>query len=202
LDVLERVQSVWTSDCTDPLSRQPIQHWTAQLAPLEYLGAHVTAAVNHQTHRATTLDLRAATAFFGQFGIQWDLTKVAPADHERLGCWTDLYKRHRALLHTGRLTRVELGQGMLAHGVVAHDRSEAIFSYAQLDEIVPVPPRLRVPGLDPARTYRAALVSPADPTVAWPVTGIEASGATLAALGLPGPQRAPQSAAMVHLLAV
>ncbi|GAA2654344.1 alpha-galactosidase [Streptomyces aculeolatus] len=201
LDVLERVQSVWASDVTDPLSRQPIQHWTAQLAPLEYLGAHVAAPVSHQTGRTSSLDLRAATGFFGQFGVQWDLTKVPGHELDRLASWIGLYKRHRALLHTGRLTRVELPDGLLAHGVVARDRSEALFSYAQLDEIVPVPPRLRIPGLDPGRTYRASLVSPADPSVTWEVTGIQASGAALGALGLPGPARAPQSAALVHLRA-
>ncbi|WP_327277494.1 alpha-galactosidase [Streptomyces sp. NBC_01224] len=202
LDVLERVQSTWASDVTDPLSRQPIQHWTAQLAPLEYLGAHVTAPVSHQTGRTSTLDLRAATAFFGQFGIQWDLTKVPAHELDRLKSWIGLYKRHRALLHTGRLTRVELPDGLLAHGVVARDRSEALFSYAQLDDIVPVPPRLRIPGLDPDQTYSASLITPADPSVTWEVTGVQASGAALGALGLPGPARAPQSAALVHLRAV
>ncbi|MGW1086241.1 alpha-galactosidase [Streptomyces sp. NPDC002596] len=202
LDVLERVQSAWTSDVTDPLSRQPIQHWTAQLAPLEYLGAHVAAPVSHQTGRTSILDLRAATAFFGQFGVQWDLTKVPAHELDRLACWIDLYKRHRALLHTGRLTRVELPDGLLAHGVVARDRSEALFSYAQLDEIVPVPPRLRIPGLAPDQNYRASLVTPTDPSVTWEVTGIQASGAALGALGLPGPARAPQSAALVHLRAL
>ncbi|MFE7393679.1 alpha-galactosidase [Streptomyces sp. NPDC057582] len=202
LDVLERVQSTWASDVTDPLSRQPIQHWTAQLAPLEYLGAHVAAPVSHQTGRTSTLDLRAATAFFGQFGVQWDLTKVPAHDLDRLARWIDLYKQHRTLLHTGRLTRVELPDGLLAHGVVARDRSEALFSYAQLDEIVPVPPRLRIPGLDPHRTYHASLITPTDPSVTWEVTGIQASGAALGTLGLPGPARAPQSAALVHLRAL
>jgi len=202
LDVLERVQSVWPSDVTDPLSRQLIQHWTAQLAPLEYLGAHVTAPISHQTGRAGTLDLRAATAFFGQFGVQWDLSRVPASDLDRLGCWIDLYKRHRALLHTGRLTRVELPDGLLGQGVVAQDRSQALFSYAQLDDIVPVPPRLRVPGLDPDRTYRVSLVSPADPSVTWAVADIEASGRALATLGLPGPERAPQSAALIHVSAL
>lgn len=126
-----------------------------------------------------------------------------PAEElDRLACWIGLYKRHRALLHTGRLTRVELPEGLLAHGVVARDRSEALFSYAQLDEIVPVPPRLRVPGLAPDRTYHASLVAPADPSVSWEVTGVRATGAALGALGLPGPARAPQSAALVHLRAV
>ncbi|MFD5087975.1 alpha-galactosidase [Kitasatospora sp. NPDC058406] len=199
LDIFERVQSVWASDITDPLSRQLIQHWTAQLAPLEYQGAHVTAPLSHQTGRASTLDFRAATAFFGQFGVQWDLTSVPAHELDRLARWIDLYKQHRALLHNGRFTRVELPEGLLAHGVVAQDRSEAVFSYAQLDDIVPVPPRLRVPGLAPDRTYRATLVTPPKPTVTWTVAGIEASGAALAALGLPGPERKPQSAALVHL---
>ncbi|MFE2729100.1 alpha-galactosidase [Kitasatospora sp. NPDC059327] len=202
LDVLERVQSAWTSDVTDPLSRQSIQHWTAQLAPLEYLGAHVTAPLSHQTRRTSTLDLRAATAFFGQLGIQWDLRTVPAHELDRLARWIDLYKRHRGLLHTGRLTRVELPDGLLSHGVVARDRSEALFSYAQLDETVHVPPRLRIPGLDPARSYLVSVVAPADPAVTWEVTGMRATGAALGAFGLPGPERASQSAALVHLRAL
>jgi alpha-galactosidase len=45
LAMLERTERVWTSDMTDALARQPIQRWTGQLVPPEYLGAHVVRAV-------------------------------------------------------------------------------------------------------------------------------------------------------------
>ncbi len=78
LGVLERVERVWTSDLNDALARQAIQRWTAQLVAPEYLGAHVSATTNHQTGRTLSLDFRAATAFFGDFGIEWDITAATP----------------------------------------------------------------------------------------------------------------------------
>ena len=59
LGVLERTQRVWTSDMTDALARQHIQRWTAQLVAPEYLGAHVSSPVAHQTGRTLPLDFRA-----------------------------------------------------------------------------------------------------------------------------------------------
>ena len=77
LGVLERVQRVWTSDMTDALARQSIQRWTTQLVAPEYVGAHVSATTTHTTHRTLSLDFRAATALFGAFGIEWDLTEAS-----------------------------------------------------------------------------------------------------------------------------
>ncbi len=65
LAMLERVQRVWTSDMTDALARQPIQRWTGQLVPPEYLGAHVSASFSHQTGRYMPMSLRGATALYG-----------------------------------------------------------------------------------------------------------------------------------------
>ena len=33
LEILERTDRVWTSDCNDPLERQQIQRWTGLLLP-------------------------------------------------------------------------------------------------------------------------------------------------------------------------
>ena len=74
LGVLERVQRVWASDMTDALARQQIQRWTTQLVAPEYVGAHVSAPTSHTTGRTLSLDFRCATALFGAFGIEWDLT--------------------------------------------------------------------------------------------------------------------------------
>ena len=105
-EVSARFESVWTSDGNDPLSRQHIQRWTGQLVPLEFLGAHVAAARSHQTGRMSSLPFRAATALFGQFGIQWNLASATSGELDELAGWIAIYKQHRALLHSGRVVRV------------------------------------------------------------------------------------------------
>lgn len=216
LGVLERMQRIWTSDVTDALSRQSIQRWNAQLAAPEYLGAHISAPVSHQTHRTFDLAFRAATAFFGSFGIEWDITGASPAELAELAGWITLYKEHRPLLHTGRVVRVESADPAVAvHGVVAADRRSAVMAYVQLDESVserPVP--LRVPGLLPAASYRARWLSPdlefgsaraahrSPPRPDGPTGGVPVTGAALASIGLPMPRRRPETSTLVHLEAV
>lgn len=217
LEVMSRVQSAWPSDNTDPISRQLVQHWSSQLLPLELLGAHIATRTSHQTGRSTSFDLRAATAMFGQLGIQLDLRSCPQAELDHLAAWIRLYKEHRALLHSGRFFRVDLGPHLLVHGVRAADQSEAVVSYAQLGDRVGVPPRLRITGLDRARTYRVRRVLPdvssdsgwAAPGLGprggaaqWEVDGCVVSGAALASIGLPGPERAPESACIIHLSAL
>ena len=162
LAMLERVQRVWTSDMTDALARQPIQRWTGQLVPPEYLGAHVSAPFSHQTGRYMPMSLRGATALYGHFGIEADITQLSQDDIAELAGWIELYKRHRGLIHSGRVTRIDTPDDTAwMHGVVAADRSAALVSYVQLDEPRnDQPAALRVPGLDPARRYQVSDVTP------------------------------------------
>jgi alpha-galactosidase len=199
LEVLQRAQRVWTSDQNDALARQAIQRWTTQLVAPEYLGAHVSAPQSHQTHRALPLDFRAATALFGHFGVEWDLTTATDDDLITLARWIEIHKRHRRLLHTGRSARLDTAtDDAWVYGVVAPDRSAAVMAYAQLDELPHEPPRFRIPGLSRTTRYRVERIDPATrPTYATPATSI--SGAALADVGLPGPPPAPLS--VVVLLA-
>lgn len=198
LEVLARFSSVWTSDGTDPLTRQHIQRWTALLVPPEFLGAHVAAAHSHQTGRVSSLAFRAATALFAQFGIQWNLAEATDAELDELAQWIEIYKRHRGLLHSGRLVRVDIPEpAVLVHGVVSADRREALFGYVQLDQTVHEPPAFRVPGLDPGLTYR--VIDVRDPDGGY---GTDCTGAVLGAAGLPAPARAPESVLVVHLAAI
>jgi alpha-galactosidase len=122
LGMLERVERVWTSDMTDALARQSIQRWTGQLVPPEYLGAHVSAPFSHQTGRYMPLSLRCATAPFGHFGIEWDITGAAEEELAELAAWIQLYKQHRALIHAGRVVRIDTPDDTAwMHGVVAAD---------------------------------------------------------------------------------
>ena len=205
LGMLERVQRVWTSDMTDALARQSIQRWTGQLVPPEYLGAHVSAPFSHQTGRYMPMSLRGATALPGHFGIEWDLTEASADDLAELGGWISLYKRHRALIHAGRMVRIDTPDDTAwMYGVVAADRSAALMSYVQLDEPVnDQPAALRVPGLDPQRRYRLTDVTPGprlprrtgltDARIA----GIEASGAALAEIGLAIPPQRTLTALVI-----
>jgi alpha-galactosidase len=205
LAMLERVERVWTSDMTDALARQPIQRWTGQLVPPEYLGAHVSAPFSHQTGRYMPLSLRCGTALFGHFGIEWDIARASEAELAELAAWIRLYKQHRALLHAGRAVRIDMPDDTAwVHGVVAADRSAALMSYVQLDEPRnDQPAALRVPGLDPARRYRVTDVTPGQRRPRRPglaeagIPGMEVSGAALAQIGLAIPAQRALTALIV-----
>jgi alpha-galactosidase len=205
LAILERVQRVWTSDMTDALARQSIQRWTGQLVPPEYLGAHVSASFSHQTGRYMPMSLRGATALFGHFGIEADLTQASSEDLAELAAWIRLYKQHRALIHSGRVVRIDAPDDTAwMHGVVAADRSMALMSHVQLDEPrSDQPAALRVPGLDPRRRYRLTDVTPGpglprrSGLTDARMPSIEVSGTALAEIGLGIPPRRALTAVVI-----
>ena len=109
-----------------------------------------------------------------------------------MAAWIRLYKRHRALIHAGRMIRIDAPDDTAwMYGVVAADASAALMSYVQLDEPRnDQPAALRVPGLDPRRRYRVTEVTPG---ARLPRQGglpdssvrrVEASGAALDEIGL------------------
>ena len=211
LGVIERVQRFWTSDKTDALSRQQIQRWTAQYVAPEYLGAHVSAPVSHQTGRSLPLDFRAATAFFWAFGIEWDLTAAAEDELEQLAGWCELHRRFRPLLHAGRMVRVHIEDpAVQAHGVIAHDGSEGVVCHTQLDESTHNRGTVvRLPHLDQDATYRLSWTGPVDlaaqsksaPLPAdGPTGGVPVRGRELAMIGFWMPRRPPHTASLVHVV--
>ena len=158
LGILQRTDRVWVSDNIDPLDRQQMLRWTSQLIPPELMGSHIASGRSHTTGRSHDLSFRAATAVFGHLGIEWDLTKVGSADLAELAEWIDFYKAHRELLLGGDVVRLDFpDRTVSAGGVVAPDRSRAIYGLTSLDgsEVV-LMGALRLPGLDPARRYRVA----------------------------------------------
>ncbi|GAB3277293.1 alpha-galactosidase [Kineosporia babensis] len=210
LGVIEHVQRFWTSDMTDALARQEIQRWTTQIVAPEYLGAHISAPVSHQTQRAFSLDFRAATAFFLGFGLEWDLGQASAEDLADLADWVALHKRFRPLLHSGRTVRIDQPDpALLAHGVIAADRSEAVLAHVQLDEgWSNRGATLRVPDLDASAQYAVSWLGPVgehttsmspplDP--AGPTGGVTVSGRMLAQVGLWVPRRRPQSTQLILL---
>ncbi len=156
LGVLERTDRVWVSDCIDPLERQHMLRWTTQLVPAEFMGSHIASGRSHTTGRVHDLGFRAGTAVFGHLGIEWDLARASDAELAELADWIAFYKEHRGLLLAGDVVRMDgPGDDLLVHGVVAPDRSRAIYAMATTASGPSSPgPRLRLRGLDAATAYR------------------------------------------------
>ncbi|MEU4690162.1 alpha-galactosidase [Actinoplanes sp. NPDC023714] len=210
LGILEHTDRIWTSDCNDALERQAIQRWTGLLVPPELIGAHVGPTVSHTTGRVHTLDFRAGTALFGHFGIEWDITRADPADRERLAAWIALYKRMRGLLHTGTVVRADHPDPSLwVHGVVAADRSEAVYALVATATSVWSPPgRVRLPGLDPDTVYAISPLPPGDRLrermrhpLPWWKSELRLRGRTLAATGIQAPVQHPERLVLLHVAA-
>jgi len=194
----------WTSDQNDALERQQIQRWTSLIIPPEMLGTHIGPTTSHGTGRTQSIQLRAITALFGHAGIEWNLLDATEDELAALTEWSAFYREHRALLHGGRTVRVEHPDpSAVVHGVVAHDRSGAIFAYVQRSTTAGTrPAAFRVPGLNASSTYRvqtqtfggAATVQRRGPS--W-MDGIEVTGAALATVGLRAPILWPEQAILV-----
>lgn len=210
LGIVERVGRFWTSDDNDPLERQQIQRWSVGLVPPERLGSHVGPSPAHTTGRRTDLGFRVATALFGSAGLEWDLTRTTAEEREALRTWTAAYRELRGLLHSGRVVRVDgTDDAVVAHGVVAHDRSEAVFSYATVAAPrAAVPEPLRFPGLADDRDYRVAVVPlGAEPRVLqdvappwWTAGEVTLPGRVLSQVGLPMPLLLPAQAVVLRLV--
>jgi alpha-galactosidase len=116
-----------------------------------------------------------------------------------------LHKELRPLLHSGVTVRADdPGEGTVLHGVVGS--GDAVFAYVRLSTSGDVvPPRLTLPGLDPAHRYRVAVraeIGLPDAFTAqppWTSSGVTLSGAALAHIGLAAPLLHPGQAALLHL---
>ncbi|GAA2173737.1 alpha-galactosidase [Agrococcus versicolor] len=206
LGILERTHRVWTSDTLDPVERLQIQRHTGLVVPPELLGAHLTSPVVHSTGRTVSLELSAGVALLGHLGIEWDLTALDDAGLERIASWVALWRRHRAMLATGRVVHADLADASVdVRGVVAADGAEALVTITQVASSRSHPgARVRIPGLDADRAYRVTTLSPDDAAtpgqspLQW-ASGVTLTGATLGVVGLRAPALLPQQLALLHL---
>jgi alpha-galactosidase len=207
LGMVEHADRFWTSDCNDALERQYIQRYTQFAIPPEMLGSHIGPTHSHTTHRVHALSLRAVSALFGHAGLEWDITECTPEEREYLKTWAAYYKANRSLLHTGKMVRVEQPDDVaFVHGVVAQDKSRALYAYVTLRAMKGQTPNvLRFEGLDSKATYRVKMVTPAGAPQyihrglpAW-LDGIELTGEALARTGVRPPILAPENAFLIEL---
>ena len=123
-----------------------------------------------------------------------------------------LYKDVRELVHTGEVVRApQYDPAVAVHGVVAPDRSDALFALVQLTAPeTSVPGAMRLPGLDPARRYRVQLQPPGDlpahmrgiRSPPWTAEGITLPGSALGTVGLRIPALFPEQLMLIRVRAV
>ncbi|MFN2271965.1 MAG: alpha-galactosidase [Anaerolineae bacterium] len=159
--MLYYMPQTWTSDNTDAVERLKIQYGTSVVYPPIAIGAHVSAAPNHQTGRHTPMQMRGHVAMSGNLGYELDLTKLERSERSVAKRQIATYKEIRRLVQFGDFYRLlspfEDGQAArngVAWMFVSQDKREAFVAYFQV-LVEPNPPlgSLRLKGLDPDRDY-------------------------------------------------
>jgi alpha-galactosidase len=212
LGMIRRVDRVWASDTIDALERQEILRGLSLTLPLEFIGSHIGSRVAHTTGRRHSIAFRGLTALFGHLGIEWNLVDASEEELETLSEIVALYKRSRELLHSGTFVYCDLAQPLvdpsaLAYGVIASDRAEALFVYAQLrSEQHQTPDVMRIAGLDPDAHYRVSVVDVAGGVRGmarrqpeWVTSSVTMRGIDLEVFGLQPPAIVPESAVLFSL---
>jgi len=152
--ILQHTDRIWTSDNNDARQRQLIQRGASHFVPLRVMGSHVGPKRCHITGRRFDMDYRVASAIFGHMGMEMDLRDESEADLATLSAGIALYKQHRGLIHEGRFIRLNTPAHTNLVGCVNAAQSEALFSYATLDEQPHTEPApILLAGLDPNRHY-------------------------------------------------
>lgn len=210
--ILRHADRIWTSDNNDARARQKIMRGASHFLPLRVLGNHVGPKTCHVTGRTFTMAFRVASSLLGHMGLELDLREESEADLEMLKAGIALHKQHRSLIHNGRFVRLTCDASVNAMGCVAEDCSEALFSYAKLEEeTATLPSRLRFSQLNPDAHYRLRIVwPPINPAISSPSIveaaelfedGALFNGAVLMQHGIQPPLIHPDTALIYHLQA-
>lgn len=207
LGMIEHVDRFWASDSNDALERQSIYRNTSIVIAPELLGTHIGPTKAHSTGRTHSHTFRATTALWGHAGLEWNLTEANEDELKLLASWIDYYKEKRTLLHSGRTVRTEhADDSAYLHGVVAQDKSEALYMFAQLrTSQFSRPNSIRLTGLDPDALYEVKVVEPAGAAQfmqlkppSW-FAGVRLTGAALSSFGLKSGVLRPEQALLIEV---
>lgn len=207
-EVLSHTDRVWTSDSNDALDRLSIQRGCSFFFPAEIMGAHVGPRDCHITGRNVKMEMRAAVSFFGHMGIEMDPRELTQEESSLLKEVIALHKKHRSLIHSGELIRMNDNPFSVEFGIINQDKSHALYAYNSIKEVDRTnQPKYRFIGLDEDKTYRLDLIWPTvlkeySPSVIGQVNGKEFSGSALIHFGMQLPRLFPQSSLIFELTAV
>ncbi|MBD8086072.1 alpha-galactosidase [Limosilactobacillus sp. c9Ua_26_M] len=158
LGMMYYAPQAWCSDDTDAVERIKIQDGTSYGYTQNMWGAHVSAVPNDQVGRLTSLDTRAAVAYFGDFGYELDITKMSADELATIKKQVAFYKQYRHLFQFGTFYRLDnpdtVSDNVYDWQVVSGDQSEVILARFQiLNGANPAYIRVYFAGLDPEAAY-------------------------------------------------
>ena len=145
----------WASDITNGILRIPIQWGFSHFFPANTIAAHIGRLGEGD------FKLRCDVAMTARLGVELSPDKVSEEDREVIRRGIAVYKKLRPFLHSAELYRgrspYESQTTELAY--VAQDRAEAVFFAFKRNHGAEIA-SLRVPGIDPARSYQVTEVNP------------------------------------------
>jgi alpha-galactosidase len=148
---------IWTSDNTDPIARLRIQAGASIAYPVCAMGAHVSDSPNHITGRRTPFTTRGHAALCGAFGYELDVSKLSEEDKALIPVQIAEHRKYSSLAANGdyyRIGGVFRDSSWCAWIIVSKDKSEALFTYAQIlaDSNTPAK-RVKLKGLNEEFLY-------------------------------------------------
>lgn len=148
---------IWCSDNTDAIDRSRIQYGTSFGYPASTVGAHVSAAPNHQTGRNIPLKTRGIMAMSGTFGYELDLCRLSQEEKEEIKEQIKTFHKYAALIQSGDMYRLgNPGQEeVAAWAFVSEDKSEVLLNLFILQTHGNMPVSyIRLSGLEEGRMYK------------------------------------------------
>ncbi len=208
MGILTRCDSIWVSDCVDPVERATIQPYTSLLVAPEMMGEHIGDSPAHSTARVTSLPLRAAMSLLGHLGVEWNLNTVSQDQLDQLRDWIAVYKQSRLLVADGQAQLVHADSpdpSIRLDGLISADKTQALFRFTQVTTSVNYPAApIRLPGLDPQALYRicplpvsqdlSQIGNGQTPLSWWSQQGLTVNGEALQTYGVRPPQLHPAQA--------
>ena len=203
--VLQHTDRVWTSDSNDALDRLDIQRGCSYFFPSDVMGSHVGPRDCHITGKHVSIEMRAGVAFFGHMGIEMDPRELTDHEREQLTHVIALHKKHRALIHNGRVIRANSDGDSVDFGIVNDDQTQALFSYNSVNETKrTAPKKYRFNGLDATKKYQLDFIWPTkhkefSTSVLSKVDGQVFTGEALMQFGMQLPISFPQTTLIFEL---
>lgn len=147
----------WTSDDTDAVERLYIQYGTSMAYPASAMGAHVSAAPNHQVGRVTSLKMRGDVAMSGNFGYELDLNKFTEQEKEEVRVQIERYKELRTFVQTADMYRLAspFEGNTAAWMFLSQDEKDVFAAYFRINaKANPGLSRMKFAALEPEAVYK------------------------------------------------
>lgn len=155
--ILYYCPQIWTSDCSDAISRLYIQYGTSIVYPPTTMVGHVSVAPNHQTGRLTPFKTRGVVAMSANFGYELNPQVLSEDERAQVKEQTREYQNLRKVLYNSDFYRIRspFGGNDCAWSFVSKNKKEVYVMYVRiLNGATNEFDYLTLKGLDPQIKYQ------------------------------------------------